>query len=1341
MPESTIKLTTKVSGISQLEKVDSLLKSIKSSTSSMGKVEIPSGLSKMESQLTKISAQMHRLESANLGKGLTSAKIGADELAAGIGKSASATNKLSESFDKSRRYQQQLVAESQRMKQTQEQTAQSYQHAAAAQKRAVEQIQKQTVSAQKQPGKVASAFKEVLGMYTLGNLAASGIMAIGSGVRKYAESGLDYISEQQSSRVQWASNARAVNDLLGRKMTDAQAQIFSKRMVKDISNLATSAGNDYKQVSNAALAFYATGAGVSTAGNRKKTLQLTKDMLNLQDAGGMGDDEMARFIDSVAKTLDQDKLTTERLQQLKQFNTNIDSYLEKAHKQRTGKDVKKVGEYSGDDLVNALHMAGMAPGVSNASERMNQSLAGTKRAVSHGITRMFADYESSLAKNLNRSMGGDGKLFSRITGWFNDTRKTQSFTDTLSSKSATAIDVTGKLATKIIELGSAAQSALKPFESSYISGLFSGLKSLGKGIESTGKSVAKTARSVVDSLPHGAADRVKSYGKDAAKMAGQLTAVGIAMRGLTKMPGIGTGAAKLVGQIGGLLGRIPLVGKTLSSLFGKLTGTQPTTAATRMQQAADTMMSAANRMAGVSESGASAGAADALPLRRTQNKAEQTAWYDRMIASGEAAMGAEGSRVARNRTLLGTVKGKTLMTVGKAGAWLASGKTGKILGAVGTAGRGIKYVARNGMIGVNALMSGIDALNVMGTTKAGTLERSRGIGGAVGSGVGSTVGMALGTLVDPWTFGLGTIAGGALGGWLGNKAGSWIGGKVGGGTSAKKRASARQKAEQKRQSKAQAKYLRDNFDNAYKSIVSGAKGTMSAAKAYKLRSAARDSTSAGLAASMHFDDAMNSGDLKAMQKYQGQMAREVKKADTATVKAYSRKYTKAKKSTKSAYSKAYSAAYDYAGGLAGMTHKSRVKYAKTTASSDSEYVAARKAEKKALKERRAAVKLYEKETGEKYGRAKTAKRSSSRSASTATSAATGSIRGGHPLAVGKNSSKKSRKTTSSRHAVSPKPGVRPRAIDDGAKVSRTAKATKSLKSKKVKVSATVSGERKVKSLAKATKRLKSKKAKVAATTTGENKVKSLAKTTKRLKGKKVKVSAATTGENKVKSLSKAAKSVKGKKVKVAAAVSGEGRIKSLKSAIRGLKGKHVSVSARVSGLSAVRALASAIARVHSKHVTITATKHGKLATGTPIFSFPRLAKGTPASTTTRWSANGGVKRGTYLVNDASGDDFVEAFRTKDGTVGLFPKQRNLLVPLDEGTQVLNARDTKRLFPRLEKGSKNFSSGGGSVNMQNTFNITINGGDGDLKDVSMQLCNQIANAIGEKLQKQFPAAEI
>lgn len=64
----------------------------------------------------------------------------------------------------------------------------------------------------------------------------------------------------------------------------------------------------------------------------------------------------------------------------------------------------------------------------------------------------------------------------------------------------------------------------------------------------------------------------------------------------------------------------------------------------------------------------------------------------------------------------------------------------------------------------------------------------------------------------------------------------------------------------------------------------------------------------------------------------------------------------------------------------------------------------------------------------------------------------------------------------------------------------------------------------------------------------------------------------------------------------------------------------------------------------------------RLATGTPRFA---LAKGTPAATTAQWSANGGVKKGTYLVNDAPGADFVEAFMTKAGTIGLFPKQKKL----------------------------------------------------------------------------------
>ena len=164
---------------------------------------------------------------------------------------------------------------------------------------------------------------------------------------------------------------------------------------------------------------------------------------------------------------------------------------------------------------------------------------------------------------------------------------------------------------------------------------------------------------------------------------------------------------------------------------------------------------------------------------------------------------------------------------------------------------------------------------------------------------------------------------------------------------------------------------------------------------------------------------------------------------------------------------------------------------------------------------------------------------------------------------------------------------------------------------------------------------------------------------------------------------------------------------------------------------------------------------------------PALATGTPAATTNQWSSNGGTKKGVYLVNDAPGADYVEAFKTKGGLIGLFPKQRNILVPLEEGTQVLNAKETKKKFPRLEKGTKKFampikfpklakgtpnaakefktdiSNSNSSVHAtnHNTFNINISVNTGNTNTSPTNLANTIANAIGEKLRQQFPATEI
>lgn len=61
--------------------------------------------------------------------------------------------------------------------------------------------------------------------------------------------------------------------------------------------------------------------------------------------------------------------------------------------------------------------------------------------------------------------------------------------------------------------------------------------------------------------------------------------------------------------------------------------------------------------------------------------------------------------------------------------------------------------------------------------------------------------------------------------------------------------------------------------------------------------------------------------------------------------------------------------------------------------------------------------------------------------------------------------------------------------------------------------------------------------------------------------------------------------------------------------------------------------------------------------------------------------------GLALVNDAQGEHYQEAYRLPNGQTGLFPRQRNMLVNLPKGTQVLDGKRTANLFglPKYAKG--------------------------------------------------------
>lgn len=1590
--ETTIRANVKVSGLSELEKANSLLKEVDRTLSGLGKSSSSNGLSSLISSINKAKTEAKELESAlkqvdsvsfskigtSATEGLSKAEAKANELKSkleqatkikgeGFGKSISegvssadrSVDKLKSSVKESISAEKELASAAKSVAEAESRSASAAEKGASARKQAAnsakQERERQVSSASgyqavtserpKKEGKITGAIRDVAGMYTLGNLAANGIMSAGEGIKEFFASGVDYINKQQTSQVSWASNARSVSKLLGRNMSAAQATRFSKGMVEDLQKTAIQAGNDYGQVSDAALAFYATGAGVSTAGNKKKTLQLTKDMLNLQDAGAMNDEEMGRFIASVAKTLDQDKLTTDRLNQLKAFNPNIDEYLERAHKDRTGKKAKKPGEYTGNDLVEALHMAGMAPGVSDASKKMNQSLAGVRRSVKNGLSVISGEFEKSLASGLDKSFGGKGNLFSKITDTFTDADKMKAFSKKMAKDTTGVITTVGHGAREAFDVAKKLSDVAKPVAGGFGTGFVDQVKTFKRGLVDAYRGVKSTIGNLTDKIPKGTKKNLTDFGKSLGQQAGKGSAYLLAIRGLSKLPGIGTAVTKAFQPLLGLVSKVPLVGKGLSGLLSKITGIQKIksvkegTAAGKMQNAANTMMSAANKMNGMpsanefSRSGGvnttrsaiedtlSKNLYDTGGLTRTElyhgadttryarAKNNPNAWFNRAYERGQQILGPVGTRQRANAGLVTRIKGGFLSGVGRAGQKVfGESRVGNALyrGTLAT-GRGLKAAGRfigKGAPGMNALFAGMDALTVLGTTKSGSLARHKGIGGAIGGGVGSTIGMAAGSLLDPFIGPLGTMAGGMIGGWAGNKIGSWIGGKAGGSKSSSK---PKKSWSQTQNEKAERAYAKQQFANRYNQMYqqSGQKTPVSAASAYRTFSAAQKGNSKAILASKNFQDAINAGDLASAEKYRKQMASQVKSEDAKDIRSAQKSLSSARKSRSKAFDRAYKSYLnaERANARGGLSEKAIKKRAKALAQNDRDYKRASQRVKSAKKNLSSKKSKYKRETGEEYRPKR--KRASVRAKTKGTkgvkklSKATRGVKSKKASVKAKTSgSKKVKQLSKATKGVKNKKAHVKAKTSGSKKVKQLSKATKKIKGKKAKIKAKTSGGKKVKKLAKDTKKIKNKKAKVKAKTSGSKKVKKLSKDLKKVKNKKAKVTAKTKGSNKVKKLSKDLKKIKNKKAKVTvktsgtnkvkkvikdlkkvkskkakvtvkasgsakvkrlskdikkvrnknarvranatgsakvkrlskdikavknknarvsvrvsgtsaisrlksnirsvknktarvtahtsgtsqvtrlksaingvknknvsviAKVTGTGQVKALTSAINTVKGKKVSVVANVSGTSQVRALVSAINAVHSKTVSITANVHknGHLATGSPgaVAAFSRLAtgtprfalaKGTPAATTAQWSANGGVKKGTYLVNDAPGADFVEAFMTKAGTIGLFPKQRNLLVPLDEGTQVLNAKDTKKRFPRLEKGTLSF---GGTTNNHetsnnsqkivqnhNTFNINVTvdtkGGPVDKKTIQ-----KIANEIAEKLTIAFPETEV
>ena len=1305
--KATIEANIKVTGLSELEKAESVLKSIDKALSSLGRSN-SSGFSGMYSDLNKIQVEARQLEAnlkdvknvnlSNVGDkaseglkkagnaaekltselknadrinltdigtkasdGLTKAKNQADQLNAELKRASQidgrmAGRKISEglkladrdadnlsaSIKKSTSAERELANAAKQVAQAEKESAnaakqgaQAREQAAQASKRAAQEQLQVAKQQEKEPGKIRSAFKEAVGMYTLGNLGANAIMSAGQGIKGLFAKGLEYISEQQGSQVSWATNARAVYDLLGKEMSDKQAQKFSEGMVRDISQLATSAGNNYKQVSDAALAFFATGGEISTAGNKKKTLQLTKDMLNLQDAGGMDDEEMGRFIQSVAKTLDQNELGSTRLQQLKSFNSNVDAYLEKAYKKRTGKESEKVQDYTGDDLVEAIHMMGMAPGVSTASEKMNQSLAGVRRSVKEGLVRMTADFEKGLAKELNKSFGGDGKLFSRITNFFNDSKKTEDVTKSAIKMASSSINSLGKFSKELYNVGKDFTKLAKPFASGFAKDFVNEIKDIASGVKSAYGTLKSTAGKIKDKLPKGSGKVFSDISNTLGSATGKATAFLVAIRGFSKLPGMAGVAQKIMSPLMNTLGKLPIVGKTLSGIISKITGIKPQrelSAASKMQGAADKMMAAANKMNGGGPGGSGNGSTgtknspqifdedggtfyrdkngrvkkpfkgkgafkgefnpylgmDYVPGKTTRvgryhtgRTVVATPRSNALIAKGtEILEAAQTTRSGRGRW--NTIKGNTLVKLGNAGSTIASSGIGRGASALGRGLRGAGTFLKGGAPMMNAAFAGLDALTVLGTTKSGSLERHQGVGSAVGSGVGATIGMAAGSLLGP----VGTIAGGALGGWLGGKAGEWFGGKYN-----EKYGKKPQKTEGQKISEAQQKALdRINsrqWQDAYTGAMSAdAENPQEAAKGYKaqakknyklMEAAAKSSSDKAQEAQMELDNAIASGNKDGIAKWEKELAKEVKKDDTKKVKSASKQAEKANKRLKSAKSKAYDE--ELAKALrTRVPLEDAKKIAKANVKNNEDYKKAKSKADKAKKALDKAKKDYKDHNGEAYKDPKS-QGASKREKTPKKDSSKSKNRKNTPKK--RDTSKASNKNANGHKKEAKSAKNATKALSDLNKVQKDldkrAKGPKAKSSKSK--SKNFGSDSSKKSLANANKSAKA--------------LEKANKAAKGIKNKNAKIKIKTSGQKDLKKAASSMKKLKNKKSKASIKVSGDKKVKKTSKDLKKLKNKKAKVSLSISGQNKFAKVNKDLKKIKNKKAKVTASVSGQ----------------------------------------------------------------------------------------------------------------------------------------------------
>lgn len=1404
--ETVIGAKISVSGLDDLEKAASLFDKLHAAAEKpMGGGGGDTGITKITQSIKeatvgaeKLTANMKNVGSVN-NSGFTSIN---DNLS----RSLATSERLGASVRSAGNSANSMASGAEKYSTAQTRAAEAVQRASTAQSRmssttapAVNNAKQIESSATKTEGawsKIKGSIKDSLAMFSVGMLGAQAVTGAVQGVKSAFKSGFDTIKERQQGQAMWATSIEDAHHNVTGANLSKQSSVANALMTQT----AIKAGNDATEANSMAKQIYSSDAG-SYSGNLSKTQSVVKSMFNIQDANALTQQEMERFKTAVGNIGDTGKMSNNIAKSLNFLDGKITRSMRSEYKEEKGKTLGKTksglwdySQISAEMAYKALDKYGNGAGIGQASERYNSTLGGVIRAGKSAIDNGMADFETSFAEKINKAFGGKGGLIGKLAGIFTNSNNIKSVADAAANRlSGLAIEI-GKFGKAAYGVAKDIAPYAKQFSGGFSKGFVAEMKEIGTGVKNAyneikgiGSGIAKKLQGV---LP-------KNALSDLGGVAGKVTAVVVAFRAFTKLPGMSKVAGAVFKPAIELIGRLPLVGDFLKGIVEKVTGlkvTQQDTAASKMMTAADTMNVAADKMSTGSTTSAMESGAGGLNMTRMEKYqgAGKVSWSQNLINKGSALIGdtgtETGSRMAQNASWLTKLKGNSLIKIGSLGEKIGSSKLVTGLSSV-TKGIGAtgKFLSK-GMPLMNAAFSGLDVLNTLSTTKAGSAARHKGVGGAIGGGVGATVGGAVGSLLGP----LGTIGGGIAGQWVGDKVGSWLGGKVGSSSTKKTKKSA------SAASLANAAELKVAQQQQYKQLV-GAGGAssidMAKAQAKALSLAVSSKSKSAQYANAQAQASLQSGDYKSYQKQTATAAAEtakyyVDRAKTAKKQAASDKsqYSKYMSQAKKAYKDQRFGDGDM---LRNKANKAQAKYKASTKTSNSATKKANAADKASValgnksaksaktgaaaeKKHAAAVKKVGDEADKSSKKVSKTGKASKKSAEVSTKAlekATKSAKKEYAkqtAALKKENKKQASQIKSANKAVK---AAQTKATKDIAKADKAAskamsknyktaskEISKAIKSgMKTAASDAKSGSKKIASNIKSGLKSVGKSAKsdfkslTSAVKSGTNSAKSAAKSGGKAVANAVKSGLKTMNNGAKSQFSKLSSATKAGMAKVTTSVK-SGMTKAntaMTSAFKKMTTSASSASAKISSVlgkigtaasnaaTKVTALQRAMANLKSKTITLSVNLKGKgsgkLATGTPgaLGSFSHLAGGTP-----RWANNGGVKGGMYVVNDSKSSHWQEAFKTRSGMIGLFPRTRNLHVDLDDGTQVLNGDDTHRMF-RLAKGTPNakgsMTSGRGTAPV---INITVTVGGSS----SATQANDIANAIGEKFMSIIPQLE-